>query len=454
MKKFLFGFWIFILLYHIIVTVVGYKFLDWNYIQEIAIIKDAIRILVIGFFFLKHKKDRKSYFQKRKYPRIFFLITIIFSIWISFLQEKSIYNMIIGLKYDFHFLFIFLSATFIGYFRPKDKKNKKGRFWWINFLSLLQYTLGIVLIVGFIRQFQRITLSDTMISNLGYWPVGDFAFGENPPVYYRTWPGWFPRLQWIFAWPNNYWYFLVIFLPIILLRRKPKKYKELLNLNPEKLLHFGLIILRLIAIILTISRTAFIGALLGLIFFHKDKLKQISKQTKTIWFIIFFTLLIWVSIRKRWSTKAHLTSKIQGIISVINEPLWQWLGTAWPAIFHKWSILPENFFLQLMVDIWTIGFLIWIFSIFHILIIQNKIYNYHKTHNWNAEEQLAFLQRNYLNLWRSCFLIMGLFLHVFEDSMVNYLFFIPYGILTWYLSTKIKIPQKISIINTLKELKK
>lgn len=26
-------------------------------------------------------------------------------------------------------------------------------------------------------------------------------------------------------------------------------------------------------------------------------------------------------------------------------------------------------------------------------------------------------------------LVIGIFLHVFEDSMVNYLFFVPYGIL-------------------------
>jgi hypothetical protein len=32
---------------------------------------------------------------------------------------------------------------------------------------------------------------------------------------------------------------------------------------------------------------------------------------------------------------------------------------------------------------------------------------------------------------------MGMFLHVFEDSMINYLFFVSRGILTGYLSTKI-----------------
>jgi hypothetical protein len=29
-------------------------------------------------------------------------------------------------------------------------------------------------------------------------------------------------------------------------------------------------------------------------------------------------------------------------------------------------------------------------------------------------------------------LIVGLFLHVFEDSIVNYLFFIPFWLLWWY----------------------
>ena len=55
----------------------------------------------------------------------------------------------------------------------------------------------------------------------------------------------------------------------------------------------------------------------------------------------------------------------------------------------------------------------------------------------NEEEyQLQVLYK--LQIGFFALFIMWLFLHVFEDSMVNYLFFTIYWIILWSISTKMK----------------
>jgi preprotein translocase subunit SecF len=51
---------------------------------------------------------------------------------------------------------------------------------------------------------------------------------------------------------------------------------------------------------------------------------------------------------------------------------------------------------------------------------------------------MTFLQWKRLYMWRTILLVIWLFLHVFEDSMVNYLFFVAFGLLTGYMSSLYK----------------
>jgi len=74
-----------------------------------------------------------------------------------------------------------------------------------------------------------------------------------------------------------------------------------------------------------------------------------------------------------------------------------------------------------MIDIGTVGFLIWIFCVSQLGAITKKVNNLQLTTNSTG---IIF------NIWKGltigwiALLVMGMFLHVFEDSMVNYLFFI------------------------------
>lgn len=133
-----------------------------------------------------------------------------------------------------------------------------------------------------------------------------------------------------------------------------------------------------------------------------------------------------LSLLKWESTLGHLQAKFGGIEQVIAEPLGYGLGTAGPAIHHQGLLLPENYYLQLMLDIGVFGFILRCGLMF--LIFSS---HYRCSQGISAKElstdpflqMLIPLQQGLL-----AFLLMGMLLHVFEDSMVNYWFFILYGL--------------------------
>lgn len=85
-----------------------------------------------------------------------------------------------------------------------------------------------------------------------------------------------------------------------------------------------------------------------------------------------------------------------------------------------------------MLDLGTLGFLLRC-GVMLLLGLQQKQLHHSFRGDHTSEEWQCFraLQRGML-----AFLVMGLFLHVFEDSMVNYLFFIPYGCILGYFSAQ------------------
>jgi len=253
-------------------------------------------------------------------------------------------------------------------------------------------------------------LRPEMFFQLWYGPIGDFIFGQEPPMYYRTGPGGEPRLQWLFAWPNNYGYFLAAFFPLLLAHYTQKKTKN------QKLLRHIIITISILSIILTLSRTAIIGAILWTILLYRNTIKQHKKLLVSI--IVATVIIIgWLSIFKWWSTREHIIQKTSSITYIIQQPQGYGLGTAGPAVHHNGSILPENYYMQIAIDIGTIGFILLMMTL--LAIIQQ----------YRKEESGKPYMIGFFIL-----LVMGLLLHVFEDSMVNYLFFIPRGLYLWYSS--------------------
>jgi len=429
MMKFLKPFLIFVVLYHIFVTVVGYGVLWWVYPQLPALGRDAIWLLFFAIILILNFKVIKSYFRTRKRSRITFFIIILFGVGISLLKGKWVYDIFVGIKYGLLYLFIFLSATFIGRIFTEKNTNK-----YINFLKYLLIT---TLIGWFLRQGLKFIRPDIFL-HIGYGPFNDFKFWIKPPIYYLTWYQGTPRRQGIFSWPNNYGYFLIAFLPavIFLFKEKFDVIKKLVVTNKKTIINVSITLLWLLAIILTLSRTAFIGWMIGLAIMNVQRIRKHKKIS--LWIgIALLAWLIGLSVLKWASTLGHIKAKFGSIKYVIQQPSWYGLWTSGPAVNHNGTILPENYYIQLMLDIGTLGFLLRAVIIIQMTRLAKKIQQSFKTLHANASNQTIYLIRRWLNIWRVCLLIMWLFLHVFEDSMINYLFFISRGILTGYLSTLI-----------------
>lgn len=439
MQRFFWVFFVLIALYHIIVTILWYWVLWWNSQAIISISRDALWIGFFLFIFFMNIKQVKKYLKKRKNVRIWFIVLIVFSLLTSFLNWKTLWDMMIWIKYWLYYIVIFLTASFV-WFTSLKKIN-------IKTISWFQWFLIFIVVFGFLRQIMKI-IRPEIFMNLWYGNFDDFYFGANPPIYYLTSFEWTTRRQWIFAGPNNYWYFLVAFLPLILLwwwkwldKIKDVAKNFLWNLD----VLFAL--LRVLAIAMTLSRSAIIGMVLIVWLLSKELIKKNKKIA--IWvFLVFILWIGWLSILKKELTINHINAKVNYVGEIINNPLWNGLGTSWPAVHHNGTMLPENYFMQLMLDVWTVWFIFWSIVIFQILLIfkwiqnselknqNSEIQNIKKPEEWITNDQLTlvYLHWKRMYIWRSVLLVLWLFLHVFEDSMVNYLFFVCFGLLSWYLS--------------------
>ncbi|MCX6823746.1 MAG: hypothetical protein NT085_01340 [candidate division SR1 bacterium] len=430
MIRFLKLFLIFVVMYHIFVTVIGYGVLGGVYPQLPALGRDAIWLLFFAVMCIIHFKTLTTYLKIRKRPRITLIILILFGVGISLLKGKGMYDIFVGIKYGLIYLLIFLSSTFIG--RLWSKKNTT------NFLKFLKYLLITTLIAGFLRQGLKFIRPDLFL-HIGYGPFNDFKFGVKPPIYYLTGYKGTPRRQGLFSGPNNYGYFLIAFLPVILFfyRQKFTRIKELFVANKITIMNSSIIVVRILAILLTLSRTAYIGGIVSITIIN---IQRIRKHKKFSWGIGIALLagLVGLSIIKGASTLGHIQAKFGSIQYVIKKPSGYGLGTSGPAVNYNGTILPENYYIQLMLDIGTLGFILRTLVILQITRLAKKIQQSFKTITTDIQSETIYLIRKGLNIGRVSLLIMGLFLHVFEDSMINYLFFVSWGILSGYLSTYIQ----------------
>lgn len=441
-KLFLKYFLIAMAAYHIIVTVLWYWILWWNSQTTISIIRDALRIWFIILVAIRDNEWIKWYWDKWKKVRILFGILILFSLWISYLKWVTLSNMMIWIKYWFYFLAIFLTASFVWYVWIKKI--------WLKEFSRIQYLMMWIVWIWFIWQILKIYKPDIFM-DLWYGKLDDFSYWTNPPIYYLTWHEWIMRRQWLFAWPNNYGYFLVSFLPLILLWRwwTRQDLKDFIK-SPRKNLNFLLTVLRIVAICMTLSRSAILWMAVVFAFLGRKWIKEHKKIS--IWILCIFIIgIVWLSILKYESTIWHFKSSFSYVWEIVSNPLWHWLGSSWPAIHHEWTMLPENYFMQIMLDIWTIWFILWTVVVFSILLIFKAIQNSFKKWKYSWEDSAIFLQWKRLLLWRIALLIMWLFLHVFEDSMVNYLFFSLFWLLSGYLSKLYDKKDGIKPVNFLKD---
>lgn len=392
-----------VILYHII-SIITLHARGYENITTLSLLRDLWWLVVITSTVTWKYKQIIPFVRHWKYSLLISTVTIITAIALSLRQWTELYNIFIGIKYGYMFLWILLSALFVWRTLTKQQKEK--------LTIIIPKIVLTTIIVGLLRQMAKYIWPDFFF-NIGYGQIGDFIFGQEPPVYYRTGPWWEPRLQGLFAWPNNYGYFLAAFFPLLLYT-----YKQQVQKNAKLLRAIG-ILLVIVSIILTLSRSAWIGTIIGLILMYTARFKQ-HRKTFIAMIVIAITGVLGLSILKWWSTQEHIVQKLSSIQYVIDKPLWYGLGSSWPAIHHEGTILPENYYIQIAVDTGTVGCILLLLTLIT-LIRSIKIYG-------NNEETKPLM------IWFFTLLVMGLFLHVFEDSMVNYVFFITRGLYIGYAS--------------------
>ncbi len=415
-------FWILNVFYQVISTFFAYgiHLCESSYP---ALIREWIRLLFLFVVLILWYKKLKPYRKHWEKAWIAFIILIAVSILFSLLKDVSWSNMFIWIKYWFWWMFILLSASFLWYVIAEKWQKSK-------LIQILPWVLVWIVWLWFLWQWSKLLRPDFFYS-LWYGGLNDYLYGENPPIYYLTWFQWTLRRQWLFSWPNNYWYFLVAFLPFVwrFFTNKIKK-KE------NTVISIIALAVRMAWMVATLSRAVLVWIVVVFVALYWKQSKS-KKRCLLRWGIWVFVALAILSVLKRESTVGHITSKLSTIPEVISQPLWHGLGSSGPAIHYEWKYLPENYFLQIMLDIGTVWFLFRTFMLMCLLLVQYKVIWLSKWKLTNEEEyQLQVLYK--LQIWFFALFIMWLFLHVFEDSMVNYLFFTIYGIVLWSLSTKLK----------------
>jgi len=415
-------FWILNVFYQVISTFFVY-WIELCWTSFPALIREWIWLLFLFVVLILWYKKFRPYWKYRKKTWMAFIILIVVSVLFSLLKDVSRSNMFVWIKYWFRWIFILISASFFGYVISEKWQKSK-------LIQILPRVLVWIVWAGFLWQWAKLLRPDFFYS-LWYGGLDDYSYGENPPIYYLTWYEWTLRRQWFFSWPNNYWYFLVAFLPLVW-----RFFTNRIKKKEDTVLSIFALIIWMAWMVATLSRAVLVWMVVVFIALYRSKLKSKKRWLIRGWIWLLAALAI-LSVLKRESTVGHITSKLSTIPEVISQPLWHGLGSSWPAIHYEWKYLPENYYLQIMLDIGTVWFLVRTFMLMCLLLVQYKVIWLNKWKLTSEEEyQLQILYK--LQIWFFALFIMWLFLHVFEDSMVNYLFFTIYGIILWSLSTKLK----------------
>lgn len=401
-----------ILCYHLAHTF--FVFGRWRDLSTVSVVKDILWIFLIVWALVYYRSHFFWFFQKYKVSLLLFVGICIRSVWLSLVHWWNMHTLMIGIKYDLWPLGIVLSALFLWYTQRKTSYSSL-----VSYMSPSIRIIGIVLLVWLLRQCAKIWVPD-FFARWWYGPVGDYVVWQHPPIYYRTWPGGTMRLQGIFAWPNNFGFFLVAFASVILYMVSIRWQKKV------RVRAIAFFVLYAVCVIWTFSRWVLVWV--GIQCFFLSCLLWPRWRKYMVWLWVLWVFWLWVmSIWKWWSTVAHIFAWEEGIHAFLSNPRWYGLGSAGPAVHRNGVYLPENHYLQILLDI-GIPWLVLRIGVLYTALWSGASLKQAFTGAIcidNTQRMLCLL----LWLWLVWLLAEWLFLHVFEDSMVNYLFLVP----LWYV---------------------
>ncbi|HMY80603.1 MAG TPA: hypothetical protein PLW93_02395 [Candidatus Absconditabacterales bacterium] len=410
--------------YFLLHTIIVYGLFDGRHQMIVSFSKDIIRCAIVLIAFIVNPRQSLVYIRQTLWSWIFLIIMAILGIVVTWYRVTDIHtwitNTMVGLKYGWYVLVVVRSAGLVGHViwsaysdMNSEKKENIQKLW----MSRLVTGAWIVLLGGCIVQGSKIIFPDLWMS-LGFGPLDVYKPGVAPPLYYLTKHDGIIRYSGLFSGPNNFAFWLVSMTPILrswTYRTTIKQWFARVGLGVFGVINIGRLIL-----------VSWLGeGILNLLFVGNSggspKLlhsRQGTRKNILFWIgigvvmVTVLSLVGWVTYIKRESTYHHFFQGIQALARIWDNPWGYGLGSSGPGVHRNGSLLPENYYLQLLLDYGIGGLICFIvFWITRLRAISMSIY-----HRW-------FL------VGFGGLLIGGLFLHVFEDSMVNYLFFVPRGMM-------------------------
>jgi len=397
----IFKFFLIILPFHVVISV----FLQYKlWIPGAWLYKEFLVFLLwILLVFEFYKLDKKPEFDKLDYLIFAYFWYLILISLIKFYSLKAI---IYWWRYDFEFLLIFLISRHWS-FLLKQKLSYYIRL----FLISAWIAIIIWIIVRFIT-WEWILVYFWFSPHLSNWSITEW-----PPIYHWVEWAYVRRFQWIFDWPNQAAFFLILFSGLIFHYMKHKK-DQLFYMYFILFFNFGLIFL-------TYTRSALLWILLSLFFIFILNIKLFLKKflKECVFAIVLISILwtifyvrywwsLWEIVWRASSTKWHYERMIIGFKQFTSNPLWSGLASSWPwyRLVHdtKWidekNFIPESWYIQQLVEWWIIGFMLFIIII---AIIAFTIYNLSMPLFFSLMAVLA----------------MNMLLHTFEASYISILLF-------------------------------
>jgi len=357
-------------------------------------------------------------------PCLFLLLLIVLSVFLWFSFDYGLMDWVVWVKYDWYPLLLFLSAIFLWWIASSSQLF--SRLSLSCFFSRLWYAAILVIGLGVLFQLWKRLWPDFFFSFMGYGSLGDFFPGAAAPLYYLTGHDGVIRLSGLFAWPNVLWFFLVWFSGLFLYQLQ--RFRSLWKVIG--ILAYSFIVL------LTLSRWAIVAYVLVLflflLFFASWRRKKFFYSILLVCFSLFSLWKIadfksWSNMERGWWLAVSF--------DLLKENIW-WYGPwfAGPAR-HYWEdyeanekhpvSLLENIYLQTALNQWVLGLIFYLFFRLSILWQTGKVSLFQKEKN---DLLLVF--------WFCLIALLAewLVLHVWRDSMFNYLFLTTFGMLLWYCS--------------------
>ncbi len=326
------------------------------------------------------------------------IISIINLVWI-----KSI---IYWWRYDFEFLLAFFIVKHSG-FLLTDKLS--------HYLKIVVISSSFAVLIWILVRF---VIWESILTYFGYSSkLSTWTVNEWPPIYHGIEWANFRRFQWIFDWPNQAAFFLVVYIWAIFHYLKNRK-------DIQVYLYFILFVSWWL-IFLTWSRSSIIWAFLGLVIIMVLNFWTIIKKYKLqlAWMLII-SLLLWSIfyvryswaineiILRAWSSKWHSERMIIWFEKFKTRPMGYWLSQSWPAyrmthdvksIDEKYFI-PESWYVQQLVEGWFIWLILFVSILGYIFLMIVPV---------SASISFSFI----------AVCVMNLVLHTFEASYVSILLF-------------------------------